>query len=123
VKKAGFIEDYPGHGREIQQRVYDRLARFTNLETLWLGGYRDYPETYCLEMSLESGLDRISGLKRLKLLGVYFMRTRIGEAEVKWMVEQWPKLSVIYGLSRLKNWEAVKWLQQHHPEILMEELW
>jgi len=29
-------EAYPGEGREIHGRVYDRLARFTNLETLWL---------------------------------------------------------------------------------------
>jgi hypothetical protein len=28
---------YPSEGREIQGRVYDRLARFTNLESLWLG--------------------------------------------------------------------------------------
>ncbi|KAK3811096.1 MAG: hypothetical protein J3Q66DRAFT_443350 [Benniella sp.] len=124
VKESKVIEDYPGHGREIQQQVYDRLARFINLETFRLGGSRLYPETCCLEMSLESGLDRISGLKELKELDVSFMRTWIGEEEVKWMVKHWSKLCVIYGLRRLKrDREAVKWLQRHHPEILMEELW
>lgn len=30
-------ETYPDQGREIQNLVYDRLARLTNLELLWLG--------------------------------------------------------------------------------------
>ena len=35
-------ETYPGQGREMQGRVYDRLARLTNLETLWLQGDARY---------------------------------------------------------------------------------
>ncbi|KAF9348170.1 hypothetical protein BGX34_002633, partial [Mortierella sp. NVP85] len=98
VKEDLVNEVYLGHGRVMQNRVYDRLARFTNLETLWLGGNDLSQACGCLEMSLESGLDRIAGLKELKELNVSCMRTRIGEEEVKWMVEQWPKLSVVYGL-------------------------
>ena len=99
VREENVNEDYPGHGRVIQKQVYDRLARFTNLETLWLGGSSGLKAYSCLEISLESGLDRISGLKKLKKLNVSHMETRIGEQEVKWMVEQWPELRVVYGLS------------------------
>jgi hypothetical protein len=49
-------------------------------------------------MSLESGPDMISELEEMKGLNVICMRTRIEEDKVKWMVEQWPKLSVVYGL-------------------------
>jgi len=59
-------ETYPGQGREMQGRVYDRLARLTNLETLWLQGDARYNRCHgCLEMSLESG-HRLKGLRKLK---------------------------------------------------------
>jgi hypothetical protein len=112
-------EVYPGQGRDIQSQVYDRLARFINLETLWLGvGDWNDAAVNCLEMSLESGLDKISGLKALKELDVSGMKTRIGENEVRWMAEQWPKLHTIRGLMWWgSDKEAVKWLKHHHPEI------
>ncbi|KAF9343778.1 hypothetical protein BGX34_006381, partial [Mortierella sp. NVP85] len=37
-------ESYSGEGRMIQSRVYDRLARFVNLEVLWLGSNSYYAE-------------------------------------------------------------------------------
>ncbi|KAK3811109.1 MAG: hypothetical protein J3Q66DRAFT_443359 [Benniella sp.] len=113
-------EDYPGHGRVMQSQVYDRLARFTNLETLWLGGNSGLKVFSCLEMSLESGLDRISGLKNLKELKVSHMKARIGEQETKWMIEQWPNLRVIYGIMEGRDKKAVKSLQQHHPKITLK---
>ncbi|KAF9348043.1 hypothetical protein BGX34_002703 [Mortierella sp. NVP85] len=113
-------EDYPGHGRVMQSQLYGRLARFTNLETLWLGGNSGLKVFSCLEMSLESGMDRISGLKKLKELKVSHMKARIGEREARWMVEQWPKLSIIYGILEGRDKKAVKWLQQHHPKIALK---
>jgi len=97
LKGVGVIdEEHPGQGREIQGLVYDRLARLTNLETLSLG---DIPEgcTYyyrqsavetqldCLEMSLESGLHKLSELTRLKELNVLGMKPKIGIKEIQWM--------------------------------------
>jgi hypothetical protein len=113
-------EYYPGQAREIQKRVYDRLARFTHLETLCLGGEYASPVLSRLEMSLKSGLDKLSGLKRLKELDVSNMRSQIGKQEVKWMAKQWPKLRVIRGLpEENRTKKAVKWLQQNHPEIIL----
>ncbi|KAK3810888.1 MAG: hypothetical protein J3Q66DRAFT_350431 [Benniella sp.] len=120
-------ESYPGQGREIQELVYGRLARLTNLETLWLGRkpYRKVGSKprgklpYCLEMSLESGLHKLSTLKKLEELNVTCLVVRIGVEEVQWMVENWPRLRVIYGLdgnSGSGN-KAVEWLKEHRPGI------
>ncbi|KAG0006640.1 hypothetical protein BGZ65_005693, partial [Modicella reniformis] len=69
-----------------------RISRLTNLETLWLG-YRQPYVTHprklrdSLEMSLESRLDKLSGLKALKELDVSSMKTRINLRELQWMIE------------------------------------
>lgn len=118
-----------GQGREIQSQVYDRLSRLTNLETLWLGHDPTYaPISYyqpnyhqddCLEMSLESGLHKLAGLRELKELNVKLMGTRIGLEEVQWMVEHWPRLRAIYGLNGHMEEEAgaKRWLKEHHSKI------
>ncbi|KAK3810898.1 MAG: hypothetical protein J3Q66DRAFT_350449, partial [Benniella sp.] len=122
-------EAHPGQGREIQGLVYDRLARLTNLETLSLG---DAPEeeayrrgrparnqSDCLEMSLESGLHKLSELTKLKELNVLGMKTKIGIKEIQWMTEHWPRLRVLRGLDESDDdgKQVVQWLQEHHPEV------
>lgn len=111
-------EAYPGQARELHGQVYDRLARLTNLETLCLGLRRTHSQYDCLEISLESGLDKLSGLKRLKELDVTGTRTRIGLKEVQWMTEHWPRLTAIYGLCEEdKDEEVVRWLRENRPHI------
>ncbi|KAF9199770.1 hypothetical protein BGZ49_010072 [Haplosporangium sp. Z 27] len=96
-------EIYPGQGREIQSQVYERLGRFINLEKLWLGhrsihGLRSSVcQRSCLEMSLESGLYKLGGLKNLRELSIANMCVNIGMKEIRWMAENWPKLRIIYG--------------------------
>ncbi|KAG0227583.1 hypothetical protein BGX31_006902 [Mortierella sp. GBA43] len=102
-------ETYPGEGQLMQDLVYGRLARLTNLETLWLGmrPYEAYAflkkpmkiQSDCVEMSLESGLHRLSGLKKLKELSV----TDDPDNEAN-------------------NTEAATWLRQHHPEIELRNM-
>ncbi|KAF8986079.1 hypothetical protein BGZ46_009876 [Entomortierella lignicola] len=104
-------ESYPGEGLDIQLRVYERLARFTRLEVLWLGycdrfsnrtewDY-DVDQLFCLEMSLESGLDKLAGLKELRNLSISNMNTKVGLKEIKWMAENWPKLRIIRVINTL----------------------
>ncbi|KAK3811086.1 MAG: hypothetical protein J3Q66DRAFT_404470 [Benniella sp.] len=103
--ESSLLEAYPGRGRDIQRQVYERLGRLTNLEMLRLGGQTSVPLYECLEMSLESGLDKLSGLKSLKILNVGKLATKISTKEVQWMAENWPKLNVIYGVDGYgKNW-------------------
>ncbi|KAG0270737.1 hypothetical protein BGZ95_001591, partial [Linnemannia exigua] len=106
--------------RNIQRKVLMQLGQLIHLRTLCLGtsSYpytnREYSQlqikgigtvivdgtiqTDCLELSLESGLDELAGLKELEEIVVYRMAHRIGVEEVQWMVENWPKLKKISGL-------------------------
>jgi hypothetical protein len=115
---CALVEAYPGQGREIQSQLYDRLGRLTHLETLRLGDGFGGSQYDCLEMSLESGLDKLSGLKSLKKLNVGRLETKIGINEVQWMVENWPELSIVGGLG-VHRWdmEAVEWLRKNCPKI------
>ncbi|KAK3811119.1 MAG: hypothetical protein J3Q66DRAFT_443368 [Benniella sp.] len=127
----GGVDIYGGLGRQLQSHVYDRLAQLTNLEILWLGNRSTKTNAArkevmkdqldCLEMSLESGLDKLSELKSLEELSVSGMTTRIGVKEVQWMAEHWPSLRIVYGLSIGRERDAVEWLE-HHPRIEVLEL-
>ncbi|KAG0243216.1 hypothetical protein B0O80DRAFT_448481 [Mortierella sp. GBAus27b] len=121
----GVIEMNLNPERAIQELAYTRLARLTNLETLWLGHnpsvksdcprYQDQEYQFsCLEMSLKSGLDELSGLKELKELNVSDMYRNTEIEDVQWMVENWPKLETIYGLD---EWMVLEWLESHYPTI------
>lgn len=80
-----------------------------------------------LEMSLESGLGKLAGLKSLKLLDIIRLKPRIGVEEVRWMTEQWPRLRTLNGLERACNTlmakYAMDWLREHHPEIDVKSWW
>ncbi|KAG0226276.1 hypothetical protein B0O80DRAFT_84599 [Mortierella sp. GBAus27b] len=115
VIDTGVEEAYPGEGRAIQSLVYDRLARLTGLETLWLGDHFSCRTQFCcLEMSLESGLKKLSGLKRLREVNLIGMMTNIGVKEVQWMAKEWPNLRV---LTVLVFNDALDWLSEHCPQI------
>ncbi|KAK3811122.1 MAG: hypothetical protein J3Q66DRAFT_351084 [Benniella sp.] len=101
---------YPDEGREIHGRVYDRLARFINLETLWLGDYWSSGNFWGIDMSLRSGLGKLSGLKKLREIGGLGWGRGVGVKEVQWMVANWPRLHLVLGL---EDDEARAWLKEN----------
>lgn len=111
------------HYMEMHRKVYGRLARLTHLEELWLGHspYTLYNVTEvsyqedCLQLTLESGLEILGGLKNLKELNVAHMEHSMGVAEVQWMIKTWPKLKSICGLKM--DSEAYLWLKDNHPDL------
>ncbi|KAH7053555.1 hypothetical protein BKA57DRAFT_453969 [Linnemannia elongata] len=133
-------ETHLGQGRELQALVYERLSRFTRLKVLGLGhDDRDFgnegnfverpsgdwilgDEAYqyeCVEMSLDSGLQRLETLKDLEEVNVFRMATCVGVEEVKWMTKAWPRLVSVEGLNVEGNEEeAETWLKENCPEIL-----
>ncbi|KAF9366601.1 hypothetical protein BGX34_000069 [Mortierella sp. NVP85] len=102
--------------REQQEKVYDCLARLTRLKYLDLGFDNRYPFSFesrhrtrsndediapaldTLELSLESGLDRLGALGNLEVFGFEAIDHRIEEKELEWMTKNWPKLKLLYGL-------------------------
>ncbi|KAG0318400.1 hypothetical protein BGZ97_003844 [Linnemannia gamsii] len=114
-----------GHDHQ-QPLLYARLATLTSLRTLDLGmEYRDINNAYgrdkpyynvrakryihygnllpdTLELSLSSGLDQLKTLKKLEVFGFEGCNHRIGEEELKWMAENWPRLKEMRGLQPVK---------------------
>lgn len=113
--------------RELQEKVCTCLGELTHLKELDLGYLLDnsnnqtatqYVGNYgqpaqervgrnasnhepvqgTLELTLDSGLRRLAGLKNLEVFGFEGMDHGIGEAELRWMVENWPKIRVLRGL-------------------------
>ncbi|KAG0201156.1 hypothetical protein BGX33_010496 [Mortierella sp. NVP41] len=113
--------------RNLQRRVFDRLASLTSLQTIDLGfEYRDldiffghgsmgrtksaqgdydygrpFPDT--LELTLKSGFDRLATLTRLEVFGFESVDHRIGEPELTWMATAWPRLRVLRGIHEDKK--------------------
>ncbi|KAK5815450.1 hypothetical protein F5H01DRAFT_345796 [Linnemannia elongata] len=160
VPSSGTILVAQQESHAVQRRVLKQLGQLTYLRRLQLGKYGrdwDHPEysqleirgirtmivdayfdRNCLELSLESGLDELAGLKQLEELEVIQMAHRIGLAEVQWMVENWPRLKKIAGL---KYWDRdnevyddavgvagsleksepdhFKWIKENRPDILV----
>ena len=108
--------------RAIQRQVYAQLGQLTLLQTLSLG--TDSPATQldvstdmngtpvffdprlqlsCLEMTLESGLGLLAGLRDLESLIVANMDHRIGAAELQCMEKSWPNIKQVKGLVRCRN--------------------
>jgi hypothetical protein len=96
---------------DLQRKVYAKLARFTKLRELTLGfpldteemsyddGYAEFYQQYdCLAMTLDSGLDLLKGLSKLRKVGLEDMEVYIdGEREQAWFKEHWP--NVKFGVS------------------------
>ena len=53
---------------------------------------------YSLEMTLQSGLDKLVALKELEALDVGLMNHRIGVPKLERIVKHWPKFQRLYGL-------------------------
>ncbi|KAF9956656.1 hypothetical protein BGZ70_009805 [Mortierella alpina] len=53
-----------------------------------------------MELSLDSGLDRLAALKHLEIFGFEGTDHRIGHQELNWMAKQWPHLRVMRGLAK-----------------------
>lgn len=113
--------------RQQQQEVLSRMShQWLSLKTLCFGHeYRNYrlherdeppyyevdgveylrydgPISNTLELSLESGLDRLSTLKDLEVFGFEGLDHRIRKAELEWMAVSWPKLKIMRGLQESK---------------------
>jgi len=93
----------------IQRRVLPQLGRLTRLREITLGkdvideqseakfiyySYSAYElgsQYQCLAMSLQDGLDELKDLKCLRRLTLEKMSLGMGEAEQRWMKENWPE--------------------------------
>ncbi|KAG0009558.1 hypothetical protein BGZ80_002268 [Entomortierella chlamydospora] len=85
-------------------RAYKQIGRLSRLQRLRLGWHPNQPTSHQakLDMSITSGLRQMEGLKELRELDItYINEVNIGQDEVEFMVESWPKLRRIKGLLEL----------------------
>ncbi|KAG0242931.1 hypothetical protein BGW41_003096 [Actinomortierella wolfii] len=111
--------------RDIQRQVLRRLGQQKRLRKLVLGGMVVSPSAWsyhhqfsCLEMTLESGLDELVGLKDLEELYIHHMDHHVGVPELEWMAEHFPKLWKLRGLEdayRPRSPKVLQWLWTHRP--------
>lgn len=80
---------------QIQRQAYHHTAQQTNLTELHLGASvnHDDPEClwYSLEMTLESRLDELVGLKELCTLSLHYMKHHVRPKELDWIVKNFPR--------------------------------
>ncbi|KAF9134369.1 hypothetical protein BGW39_007247 [Mortierella sp. 14UC] len=152
-EEKGAVEKF--HRCRVQHHgVYDRLASLTRLRHLNLGyenrnpweykggntytgedgnEYLEYSEpTFdTLEMSLESGLERLAALRDLEMIGFECINHRIGKAELDWMAKSWPKLRLMYGLDKERLFEIEydknraalkKYFKRLRPDVVHDSL-
>ncbi|KAF9429655.1 hypothetical protein BGZ94_009932 [Podila epigama] len=84
-----------GEVTRIQRKLYEQLAQCYSLLDLQLGaGSRDRGVNI-LTMSLGTGLELLSTLKRLERLEIKRLSHSVRATEMHWMVRQWPRLKAL----------------------------
>ncbi|KAF9138121.1 hypothetical protein BG015_002480 [Linnemannia schmuckeri] len=141
--------------QELQIKVFEQLGRFTRLTTLDLGYAWRHPNSAnqgrsrfykgadgkdcvryedpirgTLDLTLETGLDRLSTLTRLEVFGFEGVDFRLGKPELEWMAVNWPQLKVLRGLQRddslpwieadVNKAELRRYMQKLRPEVRHE---
>ncbi|KAG0332316.1 hypothetical protein BG004_001304, partial [Podila humilis] len=108
------------------ETLFEKLALQTKLRALKLGRWYEKEYTfrsqklnrYSLEMTLKSGLGKLSALENLEELNVSWLKHRVAVEEFKWMSANWPKLKRVDGVfSENEDQEPtnVAWMIEHHP--------
>jgi len=78
-----------------QPLVFDQLSKLTRLEEWHIVGPSGFAGT--VDLRIESGLAKLSTLKRLRAITAQHIVERMGDAEVDWMLEHWKHLEVFNG--------------------------
>jgi hypothetical protein len=105
-------------------------SRRDTLRYTYLGQeYINYgtPFKNTLQLTLATGLDRLSGLRHLEVFGFEGVDHRIRKEELEWMAVHWPKLKVMRGLQEDDHLEKiepdpVKTELRRHMEMLRPDV-
>ncbi|KAF9114067.1 hypothetical protein BGX27_000198 [Mortierella sp. AM989] len=102
------------YSRYIQIQVCEQLGRLRKLRSLTLEGELDYwyldCEWDCLDLSIETGLDRLEPLQNsLERLVIYQLQEKLcGPKELDWIARNWV------------HHRNPHWLQTHQPWVQLE---
>lgn len=116
--KGALFEGTVQESHTVQRAVYIQLAKQAEMEELVLGNGHYYKgqgervidaqgrslyggpgfQLNCLAMSLESGLDILGGLSKLRVLDLSRTAHRVGVPELEWMQAHWGRIERVSGL-------------------------
>ena len=96
----------------LQPLVLDQLSKLTQLEELsmeWLiraGMFSGslYQESF--DLRLDNGLAKLSTLRKLRIISFNFIKQRMGQQEMDWILAHWRCLEELFGV--LDAWSPVK---------------
>lgn len=99
--------------RSLQHRFFHQLGRLSKLQHLSLGHcilwmYEYGYSHHGLDFTLQAGLAKLSGLHKLEELNLEGICQMMGERDVEWMLEHWPRLRVVEGELHHKREERLK---------------
>lgn len=96
----------PEHSRQVQRHFFRQLARQPELEELRLGTDHgdqkswQYFQCNSLEMTLQSGLDELCSLEKIRVLDIKLLNHYASIRELEWMQRNWPDLQCVEGICR-----------------------
>ncbi|KAK3823264.1 MAG: hypothetical protein J3Q66DRAFT_397726 [Benniella sp.] len=93
VLDLAFCFDPPSTVSYLQPLVFAQLSKLTRLETWCITG----PSGFSVDLRIESGLDKLFTLGRLRSVVLNDIVERMDVAEVDWMLEHWKSLMVFRG--------------------------
>ncbi|KAI1302292.1 hypothetical protein EDD11_005627 [Mortierella claussenii] len=129
--------DYPDEGDETDESMCNKFSiNTTGLRnamsnvaiednekgsSLWDQEQDDTNNDIWINYTIQSGLRQLSPLKDLRSLCLSAMDHSVGVPEIIWMTKNWPNLKSIEGLYEDEDEDVVKWLQEHRPDIRLDD--
>ncbi|KAG0276470.1 hypothetical protein BGZ95_007495 [Linnemannia exigua] len=140
VREGTTIEE-KNQGTVIMRQALAQIGDLVVLQQLgleWTSATKIDPKAVTLvlkdfvqmDFSLSCGLNLLGRLKQLRKLQVSMREIKVGQREMEWIVDNWPKLTVVAGLYRsslssclkttaIKDKEPahIAWLREHRPSL------
>ncbi|KAG0045491.1 hypothetical protein BGZ83_009312 [Gryganskiella cystojenkinii] len=90
--------------KNVRTKVYCQLAALSRIQWLGLGGgHRVGGKDSGVDLTLESGLGLLSTLQCLERLDLRRLVQNLGEEDLAWMVQHWPRLQKVEATRTVKN--------------------
>ncbi|CAO3566816.1 unnamed protein product [Mortierella alpina] len=111
--------------QSVRERIYDRLSDLSRLQMLGLGGGHAVGTERGLDLTLASGLGKLTALECLERLDLRRLVRAIGQEDLAWMVQHWPRFRQLdiskrrapsHASSDRTN-KAIEWLTQTRPGL------
>ncbi|KAF9964803.1 hypothetical protein BGZ70_005912 [Mortierella alpina] len=113
--------DQVGLGHVAMRKLLKNIGELTELEDLTLKYFYNSPWKFDKDWTLEGGLGFLGGLVRLRKLWVGHGVENVGQAEVEFMYEHWPKLEeVVFRIERShldRISQPWAWLKARRPHL------